>query len=103
MGLGYAVLCNVMGEVVSRQDDVLVWEVRPDIHHWRYTNPGGTGIQAFDQPPLHEIARYFGEFWTGGKSLPLDNGLYNDRQVEVLGVTLEPGRLRVTVRPLRGG
>lgn len=100
MGLGYAELCEVMGEIVSRQGEVTVWEVRPDIKSWRYTKPGGTGLQAFDQSLLYEIARFFEEFWTGGEPLPADNGLYIDRGVEVLGVKLEPSRLQVTVRPL---
>ena len=98
--MAYAVLCDFMGEIVSRQGGVLVWELRPDIERWRFTNPGGTGLKAFDQPPLHEVAAFFEEFWTGGEPLPADNGLFNNRRVEVLKVGLDSERVRVTVRPL---
>lgn len=94
----YASLCGYMGQIVASKGGVAVLEFRPDIRRWRYTKPGGSEKAPFDQPPPHEIARYFEEFWTGSEPLPVDNGLYVGRQLEVLSVALAGDVLRVTVR-----
>lgn len=101
MAHGYAVLYDVIGEIVSwdKETNILVWELRPSIKRWRYDGPT---LHPHDQSPLYEVARHFEEFWTSGEPLPAHNGLYAGpgQRVEVLRVTLEDERLQVTLRPL---
>lgn len=93
MGYVYALLGGYMGELISQNGEVTVWECRPEIKRWRNTELSGKGLEPTDQPPLYEMARFFEEFWTSGEPLPTYNGLHSDRRVEVLKVVLEPGRL----------
>ena len=102
MSHGYTVIYDIIGEVMSRDEKmgIFVWELRPDIKRYRYIDSGT--IKPFDQPPLCEVARWYEEFWTSGEPLPVTNGLYAGpgQRLEVLRVTLEPGKLQVTMRPL---
>lgn len=101
MVYGYARLGPFMGEIVEeRPGGLTVLEFRPDIDVWRYTKPGGTNMQRFDQPEPDLIAAYFEEFWTSCEPLPPDNGLYDGRRVAVLDVALDSDKLQVTVRSL---
>jgi len=100
---GYAAIYDVVGEVTvhDKSNGVFVWEVRPDIKRWAYVD--ANTIKPLDQPPLHEIARFFEEFWTSGEPIPASNGLYGGagQRLEVLNVRFSSDRLRVTLRPVR--
>lgn len=104
MSHGYTVIYDIIGEVMSRDKEtgVFVWELRPEIKRWKILDPSSSSLTPFDQPPLYDVARWFEEFWTSGEPMPVTNGLYagSGRRIEVLRVTLVPGKLQVTMRPL---
>ena len=107
MGHGYAVIYDIIGEIVvwNKETGVFVWELRPDIKRYEVLDPSRSSLTGHDQPALHEVASWYEEFWTSGEPLPLANGLYAGpgQRLEVLKVKLDDERLQVTLRPLGVG